>query len=167
MVAEPNISQQQLAPPPGFAPGFKPDSPAMMDPFKAFGLMLPPPQPNMQLLRGLNSNFGGLQASIWPPMFGLGGPAGGGLPPLGSGAPGPPPINSFGLGPGMIPPPPFGSNLFGPPSTSAGPPPRTASPPQEKPLQLNQLPGFNLFNVSQSSRNIRFPKTFFDSKPRI
>ena len=73
-----------------------------------------------------------------------------GFPPIG-GLPPPMPMNSFGLGagPGMMPPP-FSSPMNMMPSAFMGMPPaaRPPSPPrQDKPLQLNQLPGFNLFGV--------------------
>ena len=93
---------------------------------------------------------------------GLMNPAGLGLSNLGNQ---PWPQTGLGFGPsplGGLPPHPFaplqnplGPSLFaplgsGPPLGSGGAPgfQRPHSPPQEKPLQLNQLPGFNLFNVS-------------------
>ena len=75
-----------------------------------------------------------------------------GFPPIG-GLPPPMPMNSFGLGagPGVMPPP-FTSPMNMMPSAFMGMPQQAARPPspprQDKPLQLNQLPGFNLFGVS-------------------
>ena len=106
-----------------------------------------------------------------------------GFPPIG-GLPPPMPMNSFGLGagPGMMPPP-FSSPMNMMPSAFMGMPPaaRPPSPPrQDKPLQLNQLPGFNLFGVRKiweilfaffSHFNLTFfffiflQGGFFDSKP--
>ena len=55
----------------------------------------------------------------------------------------------FGFEPGNL-----NNFLGGPPPMGFGNPllPRqqTATPPQEKPLQLNQLPGFNIFGVSSN-----------------
>ena len=106
-------------------------------------MFLPPPQPNLVqsgLMNPAGLGLSNLGNQPWP-QTGLGfGPSPlGGLPPH--------PFAPLGpsLGPSLFAP--LGS---GPPLGSGGAPgfQRSHSPPQEKPLQLNQLPGFNLFNVS-------------------
>ena len=60
------------------------------------------------------------------------------------------PFNSFGINPTIFQnmPPPIPHTVAGP-SAFMGHGPALVNPmQQEKPLQLNQLPGFNLFNVS-------------------
>ena len=72
----------------------------------------------------------------------VGSPLGSG--PLGGGHLGAGPLGGGPLGGGPL----GGGPLGGGPLGGAPGFQRSQSPPQEKPLQLNQLPGFNLFNVS-------------------
>lgn len=113
------------------------------------GLGPNPNLPNLSLIRGMMDPWGAGGSNPWGPGT-LGFPPGnfGGLP-----IPPPPPhaaLNSFGLGgplgpnPGQMPQ--LGPGPFGP-FLGQGNLQRPPSPPQEKPLQLNQLPGVNFFNV--------------------
>ena len=93
---------------------------------------MPPPSHAPNLVQGgmLNPSLGlsNLGNQPWP-QSGLGFPPFGGLQPQ--------------------PFAPLGPSLLSTPLGTSGAPgfQRPPSPPQEKPLQLNQLPGFNLFNV--------------------
>lgn len=112
--------------------------------------------PFERLQAGLTGGAGHALNNPWPGILGMPPPH----PP-----PGILPFNNFGLGaapnlPGFGgQPPPAGPPLFGPntgglfglPPSAAGVQ-RSSSPPRmmqdEKPLQLNQLPGFSFFGVS-------------------
>ena len=148
-------------------------------------MFLPPPPPNLVQSGFMNPGLGlsNLGNQPWPqtglgfPQLGGLGPGGlpphpfgplgpslmaplGGSPlggsPLGGGPLGGSPLGSGPLGGGPLGGGPIGGGpLGGGPLGGAPGFQRSQSPPQEKPLQLNQLPGFNLFNVSKffSERN--------------
>ena len=124
--AEPRVASR---PPPTAPPSAAASAQLPSQPPPGFSNDLFPPQHPM--LRP--------QQGTWP-----------GFPPIG-GLPPPMAMNSFGLGAGLPPPPPPFSNAMMPSAFMGMPPARPPSPPtQDKPLQLNQLPGFNLFGVSRN-----------------
>ena len=143
-----------MTPPPGFTNSdpfnaFRDDSTNAM--FRGFNPIMPQqnrPWPQS----GFDLPFGGLMQP--PPMafnsFGIGA---GLLPGLGQGLPPPPPFGQSPFGQNALGLNPFAPNMFGPPHQQQQ---QQLSPPQDKPLQLNQLPGFNIFGVRETCLFVSF-----------